>query len=327
MVILLGILLDYKRRCCYLKVGGIQIRIFHSATRMMDNDQEINNSEKTEPPEIVGERLASPPPPTSSKSAELPPRSHSTPSLKQNISQPSYQQQQQDQQQQKLQSSHPVLLGESSKSLFDEESVEVYDNGRYLRSTEQIGKGRFKVVFRGFDAKQGQDIAWSKINLKAQNLSMEEADDLLREMEKGLTLDHPHIIKCHRCWLAGEAGEINLITERFTSGSLRHYRKMFEQVEMNVIRKYARQLLKGLNYLHSKEPPIVHGDLRCDKIYVNGYSGELKIGDLGLATLLPKRFADGQYPRDVSHAVDIKASGISLSTQRQGESLLDSTFS
>jgi serine/threonine protein kinase len=36
----------------------------------------------------------------------------------------------------------------------------------------------------------------------------------------------------------------------------------------------ARQILKGLEYLHAMNPPVVHGDLRCDKIYVNGHSGE-----------------------------------------------------
>jgi len=52
----------------------------------------------------------------------------------------------------------------------------------------------------------------------------------------------------------------------------------------------------GLGYLHSKAPPIIHGDLRCDKIYINGHSGEIKIGDLGLATLLPRRFEPGVLP-------------------------------
>lgn len=56
------------------------------------------------------------------------------------------------------------------------------------------------------------------------------------------------------------------------------------------------QVLLGLNYLHTKNPPIIHGDLRCDKIYINGHSGEIKIGDLGLATLLPMRFAPGVLP-------------------------------
>ena len=30
------------------------------------------------------------------------------------------------------------------------------------------------------------------------------------------------------------------------------------------------------------------------QIYINGHSGEIKIGDLGLASLLPKRFPEGQ---------------------------------
>ncbi len=62
-----------------------------------------------------------------------------------------------------------------------------------------------------------------------------------------------------------------------------------------------RQVLQGLSYLHSKEPPVIHGDLRCDKIYVNGHSGEIKIGDLGLATLLPMRFAPGVLPEQSSN--------------------------
>lgn len=56
------------------------------------------------------------------------------------------------------------------------------------------------------------------------------------------------------------------------------------------------QVLLGLHYLHSKSPPIIHGDLRCDKIYINGHSGEIKIGDLGLATLLPCRFEPSVLP-------------------------------
>lgn len=40
------------------------------------------------------------------------------------------------------------------------------------------------------------------------------------------------------------------------------------------VKRMARQILKGLEYLHAMNPPVVHGDLRCDKIYVNGHSGE-----------------------------------------------------
>jgi serine/threonine protein kinase len=63
---------------------------------------------------------------------------------------------------------------------------------------------------------------------------------------------------------------------------------------LQAVKRMARQILKGLEYLHAMVPPVVHGDLRCDKIYVNGHSGEIKIGDLGLATLIPLRWEESE---------------------------------
>jgi WNK lysine deficient protein kinase len=97
----------------------------------------------------------------------------------------------------------------------------------------------------------------------------------------------------YRCWEDEDTHCINLVTEYFTSGNLRDYRQKHKLVDSRAVRKWARQILTGLAYLHFKEPPIIHGDLRCDKIYINGHSGEIKIGDLGLATLLPRRFNPG----------------------------------
>jgi serine/threonine protein kinase len=48
-------------------------------------------------------------------------------------------------------------------------------------------------------------------------------------------------------------------------------------VVLQAVKRMARQILKGLDYLHAMDPPVVHGDLRCDKIYVNGHSGEIKV--------------------------------------------------
>jgi WNK lysine deficient protein kinase len=52
-----------------------------------------------------------------------------------------------------------------------------------------------------------------------------------------------------------------------------------------VLKRWAWQILQGLVYLHGHNPPIIHRDLKCDNIFVNGGSGVVKIGDLGLATL------------------------------------------
>ncbi|KAK8973795.1 hypothetical protein V6N11_032925 [Hibiscus sabdariffa] len=55
---------------------------------------------------------------------------------------------------------------------------------------------------------------------------------------------------------------------------------------MKAVKSWARQILAGLVYLHSHDPPVIHRDLKCDNIFINGNQGEVKIGDLGLATVL-----------------------------------------
>lgn len=60
---------------------------------------------------------------------------------------------------------------------------------------------------------------------------------------------------------------------------------------MKAIKNWARQVLRGLVYLHSHNPPIIHRDLKCDNIFVNGNHGEVKIGDLGLATVMKQPIA------------------------------------
>lgn len=64
------------------------------------------------------------------------------------------------------------------------------------------------------------------------------------------------------------------------------YRKKHKLVDMKAIKNWARQILKGLHYLHSHNPCIIHRDLKCDNIFVNGNTGEVKIGDLGLAVVM-----------------------------------------
>ena len=45
-----------------------------------------------------------------------------------------------------------------------------------------------------------------------------------------------------------------------------------------------RQILRGIAHLHAMRPtPIIHRDLKCDNIFVDGSTGNVKIGDLGLA--------------------------------------------
>ena len=187
--------------------------------------------------------------------------------------------------------------------------------GRFSRYKQQVGTGRFKTVFRGFDERRGVDVAWGKIYADDNHLNRDQMHKVVEDMSTGLSLDHPHVIKSFQCWEDTDHGCVNFITEYFTSGNLRDYRFKHKSLDMKAMKKWARQILQGLAYLHQRQPPVVHGDLRPDKIYINGHSGEIKIGDLGLAVLVPKRFEPGVMPEgdpmdQYTRAVDIFAFGL-----------------
>ena len=76
----------------------------------------------------------------------------------------------------------------------------------------------------------------------------------------------------------------NALLKRLTV--LCRYRKNYRRVDIRAIKSWARQILQGLVYLHSRDPPVIHRDLKCDNIFVNGHLGQVKIGDLGLAAIL-----------------------------------------
>lgn len=75
--------------------------------------------------------------------------------------------------------------------------------------------------------------------------------------------------------------------------------------------------------MHSQSPPVIHRDLKCDNIFVNGNTGEIKIGDLGLATVLqqptarsvigtPEFMAPELYEEEYDEFVDIYSFGMCM---------------
>jgi WNK lysine deficient protein kinase len=75
------------------------------------------------------------------------------------------------------------------------------------------------------------------------------------------------------------------VTELMTSGTLREYIKKLQKPSLKIVKRWSRQILKGLSYLHGLAPPIIHRDIKCDNIFVNGAHGEVKIGDMGTAKM------------------------------------------
>ncbi|KFK37900.1 hypothetical protein AALP_AA3G043900 [Arabis alpina] len=171
------------------------------------------------------------------------------------------------------------------------EFVEVDPTGRYGRYNEVLGKGASKTVYRAFDEYEGIEVAWNQVKLYDFLQSPEDLERLYCEIHLLKTLKHKNIMKFYTSWVDTANRNINFVTEMFTSGTLRQFRLRHKRVNIRAIKHWCRQILRGLHYLHSHDPPVIHRDLKCDNIFVNGNQGEVKIGDLGLAAILRKSHA------------------------------------
>ncbi|KAL0005660.1 hypothetical protein SO802_013221 [Lithocarpus litseifolius] len=171
------------------------------------------------------------------------------------------------------------------------EFVEVDPTGRYGRYNEILGKGASKTVYKAFDEYEGIEVAWNQVKLYDFLQSPEDLERLYCEIHLLKTLKHKNIMKFYTSWVDTANRNINFVTEMFTSGTLRQYRLKHKRVNIRAVKHWCRQILRGLLYLHSHDPPVIHRDLKCDNIFVNGNQGEVKIGDLGLAAILKKSHA------------------------------------
>ncbi|KAJ6727279.1 SERINE/THREONINE-PROTEIN KINASE WNK WITH NO LYSINE -RELATED [Salix purpurea] len=165
--------------------------------------------------------------------------------------------------------------------LDSDEFVEKDPTGRYVRRDEILGGGGIKTVYGAFDEVDGVEVAWKRVNV--EDVSPEQLERWTSEARLLKSLKNKNIIKFYDFWVDDGKKTLNMITEIFVSGSLSQYCKKHKNVETKAIKNWARQILQGLHYLHTLEPPIILGDLKCDNIFVNGNNGEVKIGDLGLA--------------------------------------------
>ncbi|XP_055985948.1 serine/threonine-protein kinase WNK3 [Sorex fumeus] len=224
---------------------------------------------------------------------------------------------------------------ESSKDCFKEKSekeieeeaemkaVATSPSGRFLKFDIELGRGAFKTVYKGLDTETWVEVAWCE--LQDRKLTKAEQQRFKEEAEMLKGLQHPNIVRFYDSWESVLKGKkcIVLVTELMTSGTLKTYLKRFKVMKPKVLRSWCRQILKGLQFLHTRTPPIIHRDLKCDNIFITGPTGSVKIGDLGLATLMrtsfaksvigtPEFMAPEMYEEHYDESVDVYAFGMCM---------------
>ncbi|KAF9935597.1 hypothetical protein BGZ67_003273 [Mortierella alpina] len=153
---------------------------------------------------------------------------------------------------------------------------------QYLKG-DLIGHGSFGKVYRAFNLDTCEMIAIKQVDLP-QTLS--ERNDQLKtsvevlfsEMEVLKDLDHENIVQY--LGFAQNEDTASIFLEYVSGGSIESCLKRSGPFPEAVIRSFTRQILLGLEYIHSKK--IVHRNIKAANVLVDE-QGICKISDFGIS--------------------------------------------
>ncbi|QRV99097.1 Tyrosine kinase domain protein [Ceratobasidium sp. AG-Ba] len=109
-------------------------------------------------------------------------------------------------------------------------------------------------------------------------------DEFRQSVKCWMKLQHKNV--AHVGALLGAPDRLGFFSTYYPQGSLRSYIAQHLKGESQATRSRINALIMdvvtGLEYLHSQNPPVVHGNINADKVYVDA-EGIAKLGEFGLA--------------------------------------------
>ncbi|KAF9976218.1 hypothetical protein BGZ65_007922 [Modicella reniformis] len=197
---------------------------------------------------------------------------------------------QQQQQQRVIQVESGKVMDQSQQGIYQNPQSGTIKTFQYLKGG-LIGRGSFGRVYHAFNLDTREMIAIKQVDLP-QTLSERNSDRLktsvealFSEMEVLKDLDHENIVQY--LGFAQNDETANIFLEYVSGGSIESCLKRSGPFPEAVIRHFTRQILLGLEYIHSKK--IVHRDIKAANVLVDE-QGVCKISDFGIS----KRNAQSQ---------------------------------
>ncbi|KAK2190493.1 hypothetical protein NP493_78g03005 [Ridgeia piscesae] len=145
-----------------------------------------------------------------------------------------------------------------------------------------LGAGAFGQVFLCYDADSGLELAVKQVVINNVDKEIsKEVRSLKCEIQLLKNLHHVRIVQYFGCQETGTF--LNIFMEYMAGGSVKDHINTYGALRENVTRKYTRQVVEGLIYLH--DLMIVHRDIKGANI-LRDSNGNVKLGDFGASKRL-----------------------------------------
>ena len=143
----------------------------------------------------------------------------------------------------------------------------------------QIGEGVFGKVYQVLNVDSGELLAVKTYPLSPfKELAEKQLMQISREIKILRQLNHTNIIKYFQIDYNEELNSVDILMEYIPSGSMNDLLSKYKGLSESAVSNYTRQLLEGIQYLHTNQ--ILHRDLKSANILITE-EGVLKITDFG----------------------------------------------
>lgn len=172
---------------------------------------------------------------------------------------------------------------EPDDELMEHLEKDSWDDLKYMKGA-MIGQGSFGTVFLALHAVTAELMAVKQVEMPSSGGTTMDVkkNNMIEALKHEITLlrdlKHPNIVQ----YLGSNSDEthLNIFLEYVAGGSVATMLVNYGSFVETLIANFVRQILQGLNYLHSKD--IIHRDIKGANILVDN-KGTVKISDFGIS--------------------------------------------